>query len=208
MSTDDPCTASSTPAQTAYGRSEPATASQAAQNPLPARSHVRYTLEPVQGPYSASERVLDPVGDGQPYRIVSEEVMWPTVPAVLAVVEEPDPRRPGVVNRRQVPAVRGRQDPLAAPSAPSPLHSCVYTSTDGRTLHPADQEPGSPSRVLDWEEAAIVPLALLERLRRTVIGDGRVPVADVMRACRDLIEEADALRAPSVTDGAGRGPAL
>ena len=207
MSTDDPRTAPQ-PAQTAYGRVEAATAPQAAQNPLPARSHVRYTLEPVQGPYSASERVLDPVGDGQPYRIVSEEVMWPTVPAVLAVVEEPDPRRPGVVNRRQVPAVRGRQDPLAAPAAPSPLHSCVYTSTDGRTLHPADQDPGSPSRVLDWEEAAIVPLALLEQLRRTVIGDGRVPVADVMRACRDLLEEADALRAPQVTDGSRPGPAL
>jgi hypothetical protein len=207
MSTDDPRTASQT-VQTAYGRVEAATASQTAQNPLPARSHVRYTLEPVQGPYSASERILDPVGDGQPYRIVSEEVMWPTVPAVLAVIEEPDPRRPGVVNRYQVPAVRGRQDPLAAPSAPSPLHSCVYTSTDGRTLHPADQEPGSPSRVLDWEEAAIVPLAPLEQLRRTVIGDGQVPVADVMRACRDLLEEADALRAPSVTDGAVRGPAL
>lgn len=207
MSTDDPRTASQ-PVPTAYGRVEASTASQGAQNPLPARSHVRYTLEPVQGPYSASERVLDPVGDGQPYRIVSEEVMWPTVPAVLAVVEEPDPRRPGVVNRRQVPAVRGRQDPLAAPSAPSPLHSCVYTSTDGRTLHPADQEPGSPSRVLDWEEAAIVPLALLEQLRRTVIGNGQVPVADVMRACRDLLEEADALRAPQITDGAGRGPAL
>lgn len=207
MSTDDPRTASQ-PTQPPYGRVEAATASQAAQNPLPARSHVRYTLEPVQGPYSASERVLDPVGDGQPYRIVSEEVMWPTVPAVLAVVEEPDPRRPGVVNRRQVPAVRGRQDPLAAPSAPSPLHSCVYTSTDGRTLHPADQEPGSPSRVLDWEEAAIVPIALLEQLRRTVIGDGQVPVADVMRACRDLLEEADALCASQVTDGASRGPAL
>jgi hypothetical protein len=179
-----------------------------AQNPLPARSHVRYTLEPVQGPYNASERVLDPLGDGQPYRIVAEEVMWPTVPAVLAVVEEPDPRRPGVTVRRQVPAVRGRQDPLAAPSAPSTLHSCVYTSTDGRTLHPADQELGSPSRVLDWEEAAIVPLALLEQLRRTVVGDGRVPVADVMRACRDLLTEADALRAPSVTDGTPAGPAL
>jgi len=176
--------------------------------PLPARSHVRYTLEPVQGPLNASERVLDPIGDGQPYRIVAEEVMWPTVPAVLAVVEEPDPRRPGVTVRRQVPAVRGRQAPLAAPSAPSALHSCVYTSTDGRTLHPADQEPGSPSRVLDWEEAAIVPLALLEQLRRTVVGDGQVPVADVMRACRDLLAEADALRAPSITDGAPAGPSL
>lgn len=179
-----------------------------ASAPLPARSHVRYTLEPVDGPLAPAEHVLDPIGDGQPYRIVSEEVMWPTVPAVLAVVEEPDPRRPGVVNRRQVPAVRGRQDPLAAPSAPSPLHSCTYTATDGRTLHPADQAPGSPSRVLDWEEAAIIPLALLEQLRRTVIGDGQVPVADVMRACRDLIEEADALRAPSVTDGSRPGPAL
>lgn len=207
MSTDDPRSASQT-AQTPYGRVEASASPQVAQNPLPARSHVRYTIEPVQGPYSASERVLDPVGDGQPYRIVSEEVMWPTVPAVLAVVEEPDPRRPGVVNRRQVPAVRGRQDPLAAPSASSPLHSCVYTSTDGRTLHPADQEPGSPSRVLDWEEAAIVPRALLEQLRRTVIGDGQVPVADVMRACRDLIEEADALHSPAVTDGAGGGPSL
>ena len=207
MSTYAPSIASQ-PAQAPDDRLEVAPASQAAQNPLPARSHVRYTLEPVQGPYSASEKVLDPVGDGQPYRIVSEEVMWPTVPAVLAVVEEPDPRRPGVVNRRQVPAVRGRQDPLAAPSAPSPLHSCVYTSTDGRTLHPADQSPGSPSRVLDWEEAAIVPLALLEQLRRTVIGDGRVPVSDVMRACRDLLEEADALRSPAVTGGSRPGPSL
>ena len=178
---------------------------------LPARSHVRYTLEPVDGsvsPVGLGEHTLDPLGDGQPYRIVGEEVMWPTVPAVLAVVEEPDPRRPGTVVRRQVPAVRGRQDPLAAPSAPSALHSCVYTSTDGRTLHPADQEPGSPSRVLDWEEAAIVPLALLEQLRRTVVGDGQVPVADVMRACRDLLTEADALRAPSITDGAPAGPSL
>lgn len=175
---------------------------------LPARSHVRYTLEPVDGPVGPGEHTLDPVGDGQPYRIVAEEVMWPTVPAVLAVVEEPDPRRPGVTVRRQVPAVRGRQDPLAAPSAPSALHSCVYTSTDGRTLHPADQEPGSPSRVLDWEEAAIVPLALLEQLRRTVVGDGQVPVADVMRACRDLLEEADALRSPAVTDGSRPGPSL
>jgi hypothetical protein len=207
MSTDDPRDASQ-PAQTTYGHVEAAAASQPVQNPLPARSHVRYTLEPVQGPYSASERVLDPVGDGQPYRIVSEEVMWPTVPAVLAVVEEPDPRRPGVVNRRQVPAVRGRQDPLVAPSAPSSLHSCVYTSTDGRTLHPADQEPGSPSRVLDWEEAAIVPLASLEQLRRTVIGDGQVPVAAVMRACRDLLEEADALRASQAADGSRHGPTL
>lgn len=207
MSTYAPHTAPQ-PAPPSYGRSEATTASEEPQNPLPARSHVRYTLEPVQGPYNASERVLDPMGDGQPYRIVSEEVMWPTVPAILAVVEEPDPRRPGVVNRRQVPAVRGRQDPLAAPSAPSPLHSCVYTSTDGRTLHPADQAPDSPSRVMDWEEAAIVPLAVLEQLRRTVIGKGQVPVADVMRACRDLLAEADALRSPAVTDGAGRGPAL
>uniref|UniRef100_A0AAU8B1K6 Uncharacterized protein n=1 Tax=Dulem virus 38 TaxID=3145756 RepID=A0AAU8B1K6_9CAUD len=161
---------------------------------VPARSHVRYTLEPLEGPYSASERVLDPVGDGQPYRIVSEEVIWPEAPAVLAVVEEPDERVPGRWVRRRVPAVRGRQDPLAAPHSERSTQSCVYTSTDGRILHPGDQAEGAPGRVLDWEGAAIVPLALVERLRALVIGDGRVPVADVMAAARDLIEEHDALR--------------